>query len=84
MIARSRLCAQARLYSLADSFLLCCLLAVLAVQLTVQQAVQLTPALVLALGAVAAAACLKLRQVQEGASARSRSFRGVGATRCTA
>lgn len=59
---------QARLYSVTDSFLLCCLLAVLAAQLAVEQTVQLTPALVLALSVVAAAACLKLRQVQEGVS----------------
>ena len=67
---------QARLYSVTDSFLLCCLLAVLAAQLAVEQTVQLTPALVLALSVVAAAACLKLRQVQEGASPHSAHLGG--------
>ena len=67
-LSRRRMTGQARLYSVTDIFLLCCLLVLLAAQLAVEQTVQLTPALVLALGAVAAAACLKLRQVQEGVS----------------
>ena len=64
-VRRFRMVSEARLYSLADSLLLCWLLVVLAVQLRAEQAVQATPALMLALGAVAVAACLKLRQVQE-------------------